>query len=230
MGVLDLLFPKQCVGCRRFGSFLCADCFTTISFAPYDICLVCNRPSLDSLTHPGCKSRYTIDGAFASLVYTGTVKKLLYTFKYKPYLTGLQGTLISLFYEGLIQKETFYRVLSGAVLVPVPLFPAKLRSRGYNQAGILSQGLAEKFGLQSKPALQRIRNTPSQYRLSRPERQKNIKDAFGLVEKSSAIIKEKTILLADDVLTSGSTLSEAAKVLKRGGAKRVFGLALAHGQ
>lgn len=231
MGVLDLLFPKRCVSCKAFGSYLCPDCFARLSFTSSDICLVCNRGSIDSLTHPGCRTTYAIDGAFTSLVYKGVMKRLVYTFKYKPYLTDLRTVLTDLFFEGIIQKERFHTVLSkDPMLVAIPLYASKLRKRGYNQAEILSRGLGKKLGLRSKHLLQRIRNTPSQFKLSREERIRNIKDAFRIKENSKTIITGKTIFLVDDVLTSGATLSEAAKVLKRGGVKTVFGLALAHGQ
>ena len=231
MGVLDLHFPKRCVSCKAFGSYLCADCFARLSFTTSDICLVCNRGSIDSLTHPGCRTTYAIDGAFTSLVYTGVAKRLLYAFNYKPFLSDLQEVLTDLFYEGLIQKERFHTVLAkDPILVPIPLYILKLRKRGYNQVDVLSRGLNKKLELQSKQLLQRVKNTPSQYKLSREERMRNVKDAFRIKENSKPIIAGKTVFLVDDVLTSGATLSEAAKVLKRGGAKAVFGLALAHGQ
>ncbi|MBI4097032.1 MAG: ComF family protein [Candidatus Levybacteria bacterium] len=231
MGLLDFIFPKRCVACKSFGSYLCADCFSFLSFSQGGFCLICNKASIDSLTHPGCHTRYAIDGAFASLVYAGVMKRLVYTFKYKPYLTDLQSVLIDLFYEGIIQNETFHKVVNKkALFVPIPLFSAKLRSRGYNQAEILSTRLAKRLGLTSANLLQRTRNTSSQFRLSRKERQENISRAFSPISKNRVQIEGKELFLVDDVVTSGATLVEAAKVLKRGGAKAVFGLALAHGQ
>lgn len=231
MGLLDLIFPKRCVACKSFGSYLCTDCFSRLSFAQGGFCLVCNKASINSLTHPGCQTRYTIDGVFISLAYTGVAKRLIYTFKYKPYLTDLQSVLIDLFYEGIIQNELFYSVANDkAVFVPIPLFSAKSRSRGYNQAEILSTGLAKRLGFTSANLLQRTRNTSSQFRLSRKERQENIAGAFSLIQKKRVQIEDGPLFLIDDVVTSGATLVEAANVLKRGGAKHVYGLALAHGQ
>lgn len=159
------------------------------------------------------------------------MKPLIYTFKYKPYLTDLQQVLTDLFYEGLIQKEQLHRFITEkTMLVPIPLHKSKLRGRGYNQAEVLSRGLGKKFGLPTKNLLQRIKNTPSQFKLSREDRISNVKSAFRLKEGKQTEVTHKTVFLVDDVLTSGATLAEAARTLKREGAKAVFGLALAHGQ
>src|SRR3989344_150419 len=105
--VLDFLFPKYCVNCKKLGSYLCSDCFSYLSFDTQGMCLVCGHPSIDGLTHPRCRSSYAIDGAFSSIPYKGVAKKLLYVFKYKPYVTAIQNLLGDLFYEGIIQNESF---------------------------------------------------------------------------------------------------------------------------
>lgn len=228
MGILDFLFPKYCVNCKRLGSYLCSDCFSFISFDVASTCLVCTRASIDGLTHPKCRGRYTIDGTFASIVYKGVVKKLLYTFKYKPHLLDLQAVLIDLFYEGLIQNEEFYRVYQNhrSNLVPIPLHTSKSRTRGYNQAEVLAKGLAQKFNIEVHNLLKRTKPTRSQVGLDRKKRKENISGAFS-VAPNILISKYLNIFLVDDVLTSGSTLLEAAWVLKRSGVRRVWGLALA---
>jgi ComF family protein len=136
-----------------------------------------------------------------------------------------------LLYEGLIQQETFMRLnLEKAILVPIPLHPSKLRQRGYNQAEMLGRDLSKKCSLQIRNGLQRIRNTDSQTTLDRKKRQENIKGAFIVLESYTDSFKGETILLIDDVLTSGATLSEAARVLKKNGAGDVYGVTLAHGE
>lgn len=229
MRVLDILFPKFCISCKVVGSYLCSNCFARISFSLGDICLVCNRASFNGLTHPICKKRYTIDGAFASLTYVGTVKKLVYVFKFKPHVTDIQHLLIDFFYEGLIQKQACYQILaSKPVLVPIPLSSAKLRLRGYNQALLLADGIGKRMGLHVYEILQRVKMTKTQVGLSKEQRQENIKNAFVL--KNKKMILPKIILLVDDVYTSGATLVEAASVLKRAGVREVYGITLAHGQ
>jgi competence protein ComFC len=231
VGVLDLFFPKYCVSCRILGSYICSDCFAKISFTTGGICLACNRASLDGLTHPPCLGTTKIDGTFASVVYEGVVKKLVYTFKYKPYVTGLKKTLVDLFHEGIIQHEALFTALKkDSVFVPIPLHQTKYKRRGYNQAALLAHGLSEKLGVPICNALYRHKKTESQFGLQRADRLQNIKDAFSLDEKEVARLKDKTVFLVDDVVTSGATLSEAAHALKKQGVQRVYGVALAHGQ
>ena len=191
------------------------------------ICLVCNRASIDGLTHPGCKGKYTIDGAFCAISYKGIVKKLIYNFKYKPYLADLKKFLVELFYESIIQQEIFQKVYQkySPVLVPIPLHSKRLRKRGYNHAQLLADGLSKNLNLKLIEVLQRTRETKSQFGLKLKDRKENLKDAFSFNAKYS--ILNTNILLVDDILTTGSTLLEGARILKRNGAKRVWGLTLA---
>lgn len=228
VGLLDFIFPKYCVNCKKLGSYLCANCFSYLSFEVNEICLICKKASIDGLTHPYCLSKYSIDGAFSAINYKGVAKKLIYKFKYKPYLADLRSVLSDLFYEALIQKEGFSRLVNGSlILVPIPLHHSKLKSRGYNQAEILANELASKLELRAQNLLERIKDTKSQVGLEKEERQKNIKDAFKVSSQRLEVISQKSFLLVDDVLTTGSTLLEAAKVLKRNGAKKVWGITLA---
>jgi len=132
-------------------------------------------------------------------------------------------------YEGLIQKEVFMTSLQKSnqtYLVPVPLHKSKLRKRGYNQAQLLTQGLSKKLNIPAIDMLVRVKNTPSQVGLERKKRIENISGAFSLAP-NILISQYPNIFLVDDVLTTGSTLLEAANVLKRKGTKKVWGIALA---
>lgn len=231
MSLLDFLFPKYCVQCKKFGSYLCPTCFSYVTFAETGFCTVCQRAAIGGLTHPVCKKTLTVDGVFSSLIYTGVVKKLVYQFKYKPYLTGLKPLLSDFFYEGMIQKEPFYHLLSKQVIfVPVPLHASKLRKRGYNQASLLAKGLAQKLDIRVWESLERIRNTKTQVGLSQKDRTENIQGAFRLAKGYETKVTEVTdVCLVDDVVTSGATLKEAAKVLKKAGVAKVWGITLAHG-
>lgn len=196
------------------------------------ICLVCNKRSIDGLTHPKCRGKYRIDGGFSSIVYNPIARKLIYRFKYKPFLLDLQSLLSELFYEGIIQNEIFNKYSKNAVLLSVPLHSSKFRKRGYNQAEILAKGLSDRLGIPVLNALERVKNTKNQFNLDRKERIDNIRGAFALNSKFLIhnSLKDVSIFLIDDILTSGSTLLEAASVLKRKGAKAVFGLTLAREQ
>jgi len=131
-----------------------------------------------------------------------------------------------LFYEALIEKEALMRLLSEEkerVLVPIPLHAKKLRARGYNHAAILGEALAKKFHIHCPDILIRMKETAVQFGLSKDERKENMKGAFA-VKKGSAI-EGKTIFLLDDIVTTGVTFVEAAKVLKKAGAHHVYAIA-----
>lgn len=229
MNFLDFIFPKRCVICKKFGSYLCENCLIKLSFDVKNYCLVCDKPTYNNLTHPACYSKYSIDGCFSALTYNKTTKKLIYNFKYKPFLTDLKNVLGGLFYESIIQNENFQKELEKGewIFAPIPLYSLKLRKRGYNQSEILAKALSEKFNFPTFNILKRTRDTKTQFKLSKKDRLGNIKNAFEILNKKSSIINNKRIFLVDDVVTTGATLIEAANVLKRAGAKRVLGLTLA---
>jgi ComF family protein len=102
------------------------------------------------------------------------------------------------------------------VIVPVPLHPARERERGFNQASLLAELLSKQTSIRCRPLLQRIRYTTTQTALDRSERMENLHNAFRLRKKAD--VRGLRVLLIDDVLTTGSTLSECARVLKRAGA------------
>lgn len=233
INLLDFIFPKRCVQCKKVGDYLCPNCFAYLSYDAKSNCLVCQRPSVDGLTHPYCRGRYKIDGSFSAIPYNKTAKKLIYNFKYKPYLSSLNKFLGDLLYEALAQNESFNRVLGSSsswVLVPIPLYPSKLRSRGYNQAEILAKEVGKKFNFDVGNLLFRVKETKTQYGLKLPQRKKNIKGAFAINSSfitNHSSLKNLSVFLVDDIVTTGSTLLEAAKVLKREGAGKVIGITLA---
>lgn len=225
MNLLDLIFPKRCVNCAKSGEYVCANCFSYISFDVKKLCLVCDKPTYNSLTHPKCRNKFTIDGCFSAISYNKIAKKLVYGFKYKPYLSDLKSFLSELFVESIIQNEQFMKLVESLefVFVPIPLSSLKLRKRGYNQAEILAKALSKKLKIPTQNLLKRTKETKSQFALKKEEREANIKGAFSL----NSELKSVNIFLVDDVVTTGATLKEAANVLKRAGAKQVFGLTLA---
>lgn len=228
---VSLLYPKRCVGCKRYGSFICADCFSKISFAGGFICPICTKPAINGITHPKCEKTHAINGIISSIAYKGIVKKLLYQFKYKPYLSELKRPLGVLLYEGLIQNEAFNAFLmkNNLWITSVPLHKKKNQERGYNHASLLGKVLATKLKIKFVPdILIRIRPTKPQFELKRIERIRNVDGAFKFNPKYKEVIKDKNILLVDDIVTTGSTLKECGKVLKRNGAMFVLGVVLAH--
>jgi len=159
---------------------------------------------------------------YAATVYDGLVQEAITLFKYgsRELLLGPLGGLMIEFAEREVDFARYDAV------VPVPLHRVRQRERGFNQADKLARCLTERFSdLTVRNGLLRIRETPQQTRLSGAERRRNIKGAFALAQEIDC--RGKTILLVDDVITTGATAEECARTLRRGGAKVVDVLAVA---
>lgn len=227
MDFLEFFFPKYCIVCEARGEYVCASCFASISYDAVSLCVVCGRATFSSLTHQQCQGSLVIDGIFCGVSYKGIVKKLVYQFKYPPYLRDLEQTFGNLLYESLIQQEQFQVALQQKpVFTPIPLTKKRLQKRGYNQSALLAQFLSKKFALPYQDVLQRKKETKPQYGLSKKERKENMQDAFKLINKKVP----SAVFLVDDILTTGSTFAEAAKTLKNAGVQKVWGIAFARDQ
>ncbi len=226
--ILDILFPKYCVNCRKSGDFLCPNCFSKLSYDVNNICLACTKPSYNSLTHPNCRNKNRIEGAFACLVFDSITKKLVHQFKYEPYLSSLAPFITDLMFESLIQNEEFVKLQKQEIiLVPIPLSKKKYRSRGYNQSELVSKELSKKLHWKTLNALIRVKDTKTQVGLTKEERRDNIHDAFKINPKFVKEIANKNILLIDDVVTTGATFNEATRILKLEKVGNVWGIAFA---
>lgn len=228
-GVLDLLFPKRCIACKKAGSYICANCFAAIEFSQKNTCPKCSKASVNGCVHPRCRAPHGLDGIFSGVEYKGVVKYIVYQFKYLSHLKDLKHTMTDLLVEALNQNETFYHVLKQSPIVTsVPLHKTRHKKRGYNQSDLLAKNLSRRLNLfYSQHMLQRTKNTKPQFKLKRHERKQNIKNAFQVKSDHKEKVRSKTILLIDDLTTTGLTLQECAKVLKRSGAKQVFGVTFA---
>lgn len=210
MSILDLIFPKKCINCKKFGDFLCADCFSKIKYT-------------EGLEFSVGK----IDTAISVVSYSPIIKKLIRQFKYKPYVSEVGETIAEIMNEGLSQNEFFYSFVTkySPVIVPIPLSSKRFCERGYNHSEILGFYVAKYFGLKAiSQVLTRTKDTKPQYKLNREERIKNIKDAFDISKNQKV---PKSIILIDDLATTYSTLKEAARVLRKNGAKKIMSVAFA---
>jgi len=249
MNLLDLLFPKRCLGCGMIGAYFCDRCTSTIRIIDVreTICPVCERSAIGGGTHPRCHTRYAIDGLTSFFHYDGVIRKAIKALKYR-YVSDLAQELISLISPLVLSHVRKYiNAPAGSVLfVPVPLYPSRLRWRGFNQAELLGRLLAERLNIPvDRRVLKRVRKTVPQVEVrERNKRLKNMEGVFALsheqrVEYSSfdkftlkrRNVKSKddgiNIVLFDDVFTTGATLRSAAAVLKRGGVKSVWGVTMA---
>lgn len=225
----DVIFPKRCVGCKKIGSYLCDNCFSNIELFQGFVCPMCLRSSATGETHPSCITPLGLDGLSSGVLYKGVVKRLLHRFKHKPFLLDMGATIRRIHRETISQNELFIRVLySHPIVVAVPLFPKKLKTRGYNQAEILGKSLAREFNIEFRPKiLTEIKSTKPQCKLNKEERKQNVQGAFEVSSQDVKQLKGKTVLLVDDMSSSCATLRECAKVLKKNGAKKVFGVTFA---
>jgi ComF family protein len=213
MGIVDLIFPKMCIGCRKEGEYICDKCRKQI-VRPESICPICCKPSIDGWIHPRCKSRYGMDRLVVGLSYKGLVQKCLKKVKYKS-----NWNIVECLY-----KLCEFEVIPEMVVTYVPMWDKKQQERGFNQAEIVADFAVSLPGVSRKvELLERGKETKPMFGLSKIERQDNIVNAFRFVGSSCP----ERVLIVDDVWTTGATMRECAKILKQNGVKDVWGLTLA---
>jgi len=232
---VDFFFPKKCVVCGVLETNLCKDCKDNLSFVEHQVCPMCGKGSLMGWTHEKCKKKWGMDGLTVIYDYEDEgVRKIIDGIKY-DFNQELVGDLLKDFVFEIGEKIE--------VIVPVPLYFYRENWRGFNQAALIGQVVGARCEVASAEMLGRVRNTVQQVKMkSRNERQKNIEGAFAVrtqelppeADRQNSKTQDaeqlagKKILLVDDVFTSGADMRECTKVLKRSGAKIVWGLALAH--
>lgn len=223
MNILDLLFPKFCVGCRRLGAYICKSCFEKIVFTQA-ACPICRRMALGGKTHPYCQTRYGLDGLVCPTLFGPITKNLIHQLKYRL-VSDLTKRIADLFFTSPTTREQLVSLLSeNTVLVPVPLHQKREKWRGFNQSQVIAGELSRRTGIKVVELLARLVNTRPQVELSGKNRMKNVAGVFAI--KDGIGLKDQTYLLVDDLLTTGSTMGECAKVLKKAGARRVWAVAV----
>ncbi len=225
--LLDFFFPRRCLGCGRLGSYFCKDCQLIHLPPDWPICPHCGERSVLGITHLSCRRHDQLDGLSVLFRYHGLMKKTIKELKYRL-VTDLAAEFTGqCFARWQAGEGDLFPVLDRSwTLVPVPLHPRRERERGFNQAALIGERLAFLEGWEYDTSLVRLRRTIPQSSLEgKKEKLVNISGAFALVEDIK--IKGKKIILFDDIWTSGSTLQEGCRVLKKAGAAKVWGLALA---
>ncbi|MEM1294300.1 MAG: ComF family protein [Verrucomicrobiota bacterium] len=224
--LLDIVYPRTCPGCETSDwdpgpVRLCHHCSKQLTPLPSPFCDICGEPFVEGsqagTTCRRCRdSRPEYDFARAPFLATDLLREMIHSFKYgrQMHLSPLLATLLeqSLGDRRFSLEETW-------LLVPVPLHPRRERERHFNQSAELCSLLAQSRGFERCNALRRIRYTSAQAHLERKERLTNLVDAFALSRLAwqQRAIQRANILLVDDVMTTGSTANECAKVLKRVG-------------
>ena len=226
----DLLFPRRCPVCDRpvkpFGRDICDGCRGTLILIREPRCLKCGKQLQDAGAEYcyDCSRRRHVYTKGAALYSYACIRQTIYRFKYagrKEYADFLGRALA----ENL---GTLIRSWHPDALVPVPLHPDRERIRGYNQAALLAQELGKRLDIPVLSGwLVRVKNTSPQKALEGAARQNNLKKAFKIVQDD---VKLNTIVIIDDIYTTGSTIDAAALECRTAGVRRVFFITLAIGK
>ena len=199
--ILNLTLPEKCLGCQRKNNgYLCPECLNKI---------------------PPCFDNSSILAAAA--YQSPVVKKAIWLLKYRR-AKKLAEPLAELIFLRIFSSSPQYRhpvSVLDTLIIPIPLSKKRLRERGFNQAELIANLLAEKMSVKiACNILEKIKHTETQVKVkNRENRLKNLKGTFKV--SHPRLLKEKTIILVDDVATTGATLFEAGRVLKKSGAKKV---------
>lgn len=218
---LDLLFPQWCLGCGSEGSYICNDCRQSLTFISPPLCPRCGRPQDNDGLCPACAGGdNSIDGIRSPFVFGGVIRRAIHELKYRN-LRALASPLADLLHEYLRENP-----IPGEVIVPVPLHRKRLKERGYNQSALLARRLGALNGLPvvEDGLVRRHLTLPQARTATVAERRRNVVDAFTCPGWECG---EKSVILVDDVMTSGATLDACAAALKSSGVNSVWGLAVA---
>jgi ComF family protein len=229
MPILDLVFPKFCLGCGFLGSYLCPSCQKQLYHLKRQNCLYCQKASYLGLTHPGCLKKLDIDGVVSLFYYNNLLKKIIKNLKYRLATEVWKEFWQTINPEALKPTVLFKEIVKDGVIQPIPLTKSKLRERGFNQAELIAQYFQKFLSLPKVDCLVRKKETLSQAQLkSKRQRYLNLRGAFVIKDKNINL-RGRKIVLVDDIITTGSTVKEATKVLKKFGARKIYVLTLARG-
>lgn len=232
LSFVDLCYPPHCVGCKATtprGIHVCEECLQTAIRLEPPCCERCSNPFEGAISEafvcPNCDGRTVhFEHAVAPYLSRGIVRECIHSFKYSQarYLAPRLG-------EWLLEALSDPRIASRPfdAFVPVPLHPVRFREREYNQAAELCHELTRHTGIPTWEALRRIRYTTTQTKLDREERMENLRGAFEVGETVS--LKDRHLVLVDDVFTTGSTVEECSRMLFRAAAASVRVISVARG-
>lgn len=223
--LVSLLYPPVCSVCGGnvpWKEYLCEDCQGRANRITSPFCDVCSEPFSGEITEAftcaNCAHRKIhFESAVAVYRSRSVVRRLIHEFKYGKH-QHLRFPVARWLNDALDDDRLRGRQFD--LLVPVPLHPARKRERGFNQAALLAELVSEERSIPCRPILERVRYTTTQTLFDRSDRMENLHDAFRL--RKNMDVRGLRVLLIDDVLTTGATLSECARVLRRAGAAPVY--------
>ncbi len=220
-GLLDALFPIECVGCGASGSVICDKCAADLPVLRPPFCAICATPGDFARCQTCAESVRRFDGVRAPYRYAGAIRQAILALKYGGIKAGAPqlGDLLA----GYLDANP----LPGEIVAPVPMHRRRLRERGYNQAELLARRVANHSALRyERDLLFRTRPVEPQAGIgSAAQRAVNVSGSIGVL--SGLDVSGASVILVDDVATTGSTLESCAAALKESGAASVWGLTLA---
>lgn len=222
----NLFFPRRCASCRSAidcmnRDYLCRRCLELLIFIEDPVCDVCGLPLFGEITRravcPDCRgSRPSFRKARSAFIFSGSARDMVLRYKYgrETYLSSPLARWMA----GVVRRAFDRGALD--LIASVPIHPRKSRERGFDQARLLAGRLSRLIGVPlARKVLIRRNYSPSQTRLSRAERRKNIASVFAVKDRD--YFKGKRVLLVDDVYTTGATANECSRVLVKAGAAAV---------
>jgi ComF family protein len=218
---VDLLFPQWCLGCGREGAYICPSCRQRLPHLTESLCPTCGQSQPGGQLCPACARRkQRIDGIRAPFRFDGLIRQAIHQLKYRN-LRALARSL-----AGLLHDYISANPVPGEVLVSVPIHTAGLRQRGYNQCRLLAAELSKTSGLplNADSLIKRRPTEPQAETDSLADRWANVTSAYSCPDTA---LSGRTVLLVDDLATSGATLNACAEALKVAGAGSVWALVLA---
>ncbi|MBN2197893.1 ComF family protein [Candidatus Wolfebacteria bacterium] len=221
---IDALFPPICLVCHQYlknQNIICDDCLSLIKINNTLFCPICRArlPENKKICH--YQSKYFL--ASATSYNNLIIQNIIHSYKYKGFknLAPILGEILLKY----IKNSNLINQLNDWLIIPIPLHPHKEKLRGFNQSKLLAEIICKNLNLKLVDGLKRIKNNKPQMKIKGIEaRNKNIIGCFEI--KNPDIVKNKNVVLVDDVFTSGATANEAVKILKINGAQKLIVLTL----
>lgn len=211
MNILNILFPKSCFVCSKQGEYVCERCRKMFK-RNLPECYICRKISPNYQTHYGCKNRYSYDSVFVGWEYNDISSDILKAFKYRG-AYDVESSILSLF-SNILKDFEYVKKDGNSLVVPVPVSANRLRERGFNQTENLARYISNKFHFDfSEDLVINIDNSDEHQSLKDRENRRQIRNKF-VVNKNYNLRKYKSIIVVDDVITTGSTIEQISKIIK----------------
>ena len=230
-GILDAVFPTVCVSCGMEGRYICEKCEIFLGEASF-ICPACKLTSFTGERHGACAPRYGLRGLVNVWEYEGAIQRLVHCIKYDGAAHAIEESIERACGSMVLDQKRFDTFLSflfspNTLVTCVPMHSRKEKRRGFNQAELFANMLAKRTKNVVVRLLEKRKETKPQIDLNKEERLYNVQDSFRYVKMPAETHAPQKVVLVDDVWTTGATMQECCKVLRKAGIQEVWGFTLA---